>query len=341
MAEKAGIWKARSFFNSLILIILIVPLFFGCGRSEKKAEDEAAPKGLILGFSQIGAESAWRTCNTRSVQEAAANSGIQLVFTNAEQKQENQIKAIRSFIAYQVDVIAFVPIVADGWDNVLKEAQDAGIPVLITDRKIHTADESLYAGFIGTDSLEEGRAGARFLISKFKKKMQANGKPRIIRILEISGTEGSSVAIGRAEGFREGLLDHPEFQITESISGDFLKSKGYEIMRGFEKSEWQFDAVFSHNDGMTLGMIEAMHEKGMRPGKDVVIVTIDAEQAAIDALRRGEVNCVIECNPKIGPAIMDLARKMAAGLPIPKQLHVNEQVFTEDDDLAAIEDRGY
>jgi len=340
MAEKARIWKARSFFNSLILI-LIVPLFLGCGTSEKKAEDETAPKGLILGFSQIGAESAWRTCNTRSVQEAAVNSGIQLVFTNAEQKQDNQIKAIRSFIAYQVDVIAFVPIVADGWDNVLKEAQDAGIPVLITDRKIHTADESLYAGFIGTDSLEEGRAGARFLISKFKKKTQANGKPRIIRILEISGTEGSSVAIGRAEGFREGLLDYPEFQITESISGDFLKSKGYEIMRSFEKSEWQFDAVFSHNDGMTLGMIEAMHEKGMRPGKDVVIVTIDAEQAAIDALRRGEVNCVIECNPKIGPAIMDLARKMAAGLPIPKQLHVNEQVFTEDDDLAAIEDRGY
>lgn len=328
----------RNRFSAVLALTLLCALFFtGCeGRGSRTETPEET--GLILGFSQIGAESAWRNCNSRSVREAARNSGIQLLFENAEQKQENQIKAIRSFIAYRVDVIAFVPIVADGWDNVLREAKTAGIPVLVTDRKIITEDPTLYAGFIGTDSEEEGRNAARFLINKFKD--QAADKP--VNILELSGTEGSSPALGRARGFREVLSSEKKFRIVYSESGDFLHSRGYEIMRSAIDSHIQFDALFAHNDSMALGAIEAMKEGGLVPGTDTAIVTIDAEQAAIDALRAGEVNCVIECNPKTGPAIMDLAKRLAAGEKIPRLMHVEERVFTEGDGgLDDLVPRGY
>lgn len=351
-------WKewVLALVGFLTLICGIV--FFGCTRSTSSNRLETSAlktsfsevvlnkdhklsvtqKQLILGFSQIGAESAWRNCNTRSIQNAAKEAGVQLLFENAEQKQENQIKAIRSFIAYQVDVIAFVPIVATGWENVLREAKEAGIPVLVTDRKIETDDINLYAGFIGTDSEQEGRNSALFLRDFFA----STSEKKNIRIVEISGTEGSSVAIGRANGFRQELADHPEFSIVFSRSGDFLRSKGYEIMQSILESSIPFDAVFSHNDGMTLGILEAMKEWRLKPGVDAVIVTIDAEQAAIDALRLGEVNCVIECNPKTGPLIMDLSLRLARGEAIPPFIHVEEQVFRQGDPiLDSLPPRGY
>lgn len=336
MDQGAVAKTAYPFFRFIFLaaLALALPLGVSCKARGKDAKAKPETESIIVGFSQIGAESAWRACNTQSVQNAAAENGIQLIFTNAEQKQENQIKAIRSFIAYQVDVIAFVPILSDGWDNVLKEAKTAGIPVLVTDRKINTSDESLYAGFIGTDSEQEGRDAASFLIRKFRYADE-------VKIVELYGTEGSSVADGRAKGFRDVLANHPKFKIVYSESGDFLKSMGYELMVSILSKGTEFDAIFSHNDGMTLGAIEAMKERKIRPGKDVAIVTIDAEQAAIDALKAGEVNCVIECNPKTGPAIMGLALRLAAGETIPRLLHVQEEVFTEYDDLTNLPPRNY
>jgi galactofuranose transport system substrate-binding protein len=330
-----------SHWKIIVLLILVIGIAitlvtFGIYNTQPKQE-VAVNEGIILGFSQIGAESAWRKCNTQSIKEAASNAGVQLLFENAEQKQENQIKAIRSFIAYQVDVIAFVPIVTDGWDNILKEAKIAGIPVLVTDRKITTTDPDLYAGFIGTDSEQEGREAGNFLLKKFKNRSADDP----VRIIEISGTEGSSVAVGRADGIREIIGDNPRFKIIHSISGDFLRSKGYEIMRNILKEFSDIDALYSHNDGMTLGAIDAMKEVGIRPGEDIVIITIDARQDAIDALRAGEVNCVIECNPKTGPAILTLSHQLARGETIPKLQHVEEEVFTEYDDLSAIGPRGY
>ncbi len=326
----------------IILLILIIGIFVGCGVQKKNPSQIEEDDGIIVGFSQIGAESAWRTCNTRSVQDAAAERGVQLVYDNAEQKQENQIKALRSFIAYQVDVIVFVPIVKDGWDNVLQEARDAGIPVLVTDRKIDVEDQSLYAGFIGTDSLKEGRNAGLFVLDKFKDSRGPFDKTEEhINIVELYGTEGSSVALGRAEGFREVLDPHPEFQIIYSKSGDFLRSRGYELAVEFLEMHEDIDVIYSHNDGMTLGVIEAMEERGLVPGTDIVIITIDAQQAAIDALRDGKVNCVIECNPKTGPEIIKLAERLAAGETIPRLQYVHEEVFYETDDLSLIEPRGY
>jgi simple sugar transport system substrate-binding protein len=336
-----------------LLVIACVVLVY-CDGAKKDSVSQATEeeKGLLLGFSQIGAESAWRNCHTRSVQEAAAAAEVQLLFSNAEQKQENQIKAIRSFIAYQVDVIAFVPIVSSGWDNVLREAREAGIPVLVTDRKIDIQDESLYAGYIGTDSIQEGREAANYLLKKFNMVSAAgntaaayevgalnNDEP--VSIVELSGTIGSSAASGRAQGFREVLAEHPRFRIIYSESGDFLRSKGYELMRAILQRYSDIDVIFSHNDGMTLGILDAMKEKELLPGKDIIIITVDAEQAAIDALKRGEVNCVIECNPKQGPQIITLARQLARGQAIPRLIHVEETVFTEGDDLSSLEPRGY
>jgi simple sugar transport system substrate-binding protein len=343
-------------FFCLAVVCLAVP---GCRKAAEKKDAQTG--NFILGFSQIGAESAWRICNTRSVQEAAAAAGVQLLFFNAEQKQENQIKAIRSLIAYQIDVIAFVPIVSDGWEHVLIEARDAEIPVLICDREISIHNESLYAGFIGTDSLQQGRSAAEFLLKKFVPVPSAEGGEQepsvegetqgsgagIIRIVELSGTVGSSVAIKRGLGFREVLDRHhaetesPRFEIIYSKSGDFMRSKGYELMSSILDNFDDIHVVYSHNDSMTLGLIDAMKERGIQPGSDIVIVTIDAEQAAIDALKRGEINCVVECNPNQGPEILRLAALLAQGESIPRTAYMAEEVFSEYDDLSGIPPRGY
>jgi len=345
----------KSIIRGGILCLAIICLGFpGCKKSAEKSDTVSG--SFILGFSQIGAESAWRGCHTRSVQDAAAAAGVQLLYFNAEQKQENQIKAIRSFIAYQVDVIAFVPIVSNGWELVLNEAREAGIPILICDREINVINESLYAGFIGTNSLKQGQSAAEFLLKKYSS--ENIGKPlgvsrdrypfdHPVRIVELSGTEGSSVAINRALGFREIIDRHhtengsPKFEIIYSESGDFLRSKGYELMYSILETLKDIDVIYSHNDSMTLGVIDAMKERGIKPGTDIVIVTIDAEQAAIDALALGEVNCVVECNPKQGNEILRLASMLAGGESIPRVTYMNEDVFSEGQDFLGILPRGY
>ncbi len=312
-----------------------VLLLTGC-TAQKQDTTAAKDESLVLlGFSQLGSESAWRLGNTKSVQDAARLAGVQLMYENAEQKQENQIKAIRSFIAYQVDVIAFSPIVEDGWDNVLTEARNAGIPVLITDRRIKTGDETLYAGFVGSDFAEEGRQAGRFVLEKTKGAEHVN-------IAEISGTVDSTPMRDRASGFREVLAGDPRFSIIESVSGDFLRSKGKECMQGLLERHDDIDVLYSHNDAMTLGAIEAIEEAGLTPGKDIVIVTVDGEQKAIDLLKAGKINCVVECNPLIGGMIIELARKLAAGESIPRDTYSKEKVFSEfDTDLDSLPARGY
>jgi len=328
-------------YAALFPVVGCLFILLSCtGKVPAAVAGKDAGKKIIVGFSQIGAESAWRTCNTKSVRDAARDAGIQLVYENAEQKQENQIKAIRSFIVYQVDVIVFVPIVADGWDTVLREAKEARIPVLIIDRKINTEDESLYAGFVGTDSVEEGRKCARFLQRKFHTK---NGAPvrKKYRIFEIRGTEDSSPAIGRAAGFREVLSRDPAFEIIGSESGDFLRSLGKEVLSHALDRYGGIDIIYSHNDGMTLGVLDELDARHINAGRDICIVSIDAEQAAINALKSGKINCVVECNPFLGPMVMDMAKTLAAGGSIPRLVHVHETEFDENTDISQLPPRGY
>lgn len=310
-------------------------LLAGCGAQETREAPHAEEPQVLLGFSQLGWESAWRLANTESIKDAAERAGVTLMYDNAEQKQERQIKAIRSFIAYQVDVIAFSPIVESGWDNVLQEAKDAGIPVLTTDRMIHTEDDSLYAGFIGSDFHEEGMQAGEFLIRKAEGRGQLN-------IVELSGTLDSTPMLQRAAGFRDAIAGHDNLRLIDSMSGDFLRPKGRECMKALLEKHAQIDVLYSHNDAMTLGAITAIEEAGLTPGKDIIIITVDGEQAAIDLLREGKINCVIECKPQIGDTVMELAKKLAAGEEIARCTYSGEQVFTEfDSDLDSIPPRGY
>lgn len=327
----------RKFLPALLVLLVLTALAAGALLLLQPSADRDAPAGhvTIVGFSQLGSESGWRVGNSKDVIAAAERAGVELIFNNANQKQENQINAIRSFIAYQVDVIALAPIVEEGWENVLAEAREAGIPVLLSDRYINIADESLFSGYIGSDFLEEGRAAGRFLL----RKTQGRGS---VRVVEIAGTEGSTPARQRAIGFRELLSGDERFRIVYSVSGDFLRSRGKEHMRNILKTVEDIDVLYSHNDAMTLGAIEAIEEAGLVPGKDIVIITIDGEQGAIDLLKEGKINCVVECTPLLGDMIMDLAQRLARGEEIPRISHPVEQVFSEFDmDLRSIPLRGY
>lgn len=294
-----------------------------------------AQKKIVLGFSQIGAESEWRTANTESIKQAAKDAGIELKFSDAQQKQENQIKAIRSFIAQRVNVIAFSPVVESGWEPVLNEAKAAHIPVVLTDRAVKVSDDSLYVTLIGSDFVEEGRRAARWLVDDSK------GQPGPIRIAELQGTVGSAPAIDRMKGFHEIIDTDPRFQVVHSQSGDFTRAKGKEVMEAFLKADRNINVVFAHNDDMAIGAILAIEEAGLKPGKDIKIVSIDGVRGAFEAMKDGKLNATVECNPLFGPQLAQLIRDVAAGKPVPKRVVVQEGVFTQDQAAAELPKRKY
>ena len=235
-----------------------------------------------------------------------------------------------------MDVIAFAPIVEDGWENVLKEAQEAGIPVLCSDRSVKLEDNSLIAGFVGSDFYQEGCRAGEFLLKK------SEGQAGPVRIVEISGTLDSTPMRQRARGFRDVLEKDSRFEIIQSISGDFLRSMGKECMEQILKGQTDIDVLYSHNDAMTLGAIEAIEDQGLRPGKDIIIISVDGEQGAIDMLKAGKINCVVECTPKIGDLIMNLSKSLVSGEAIDRITYTHEEVFSEfDTNLANIPLRGY
>ncbi len=292
------------------------------------------PKKLVVGFSQIGAESGWRTANTDSIKAEAAKRGIDLKFADAQQKQENQIKALRSFIAQGVDVIAFSPVVETGWEPVLREIKAAGIPVVLSDRAVKVSDPSLFVTIIGSDFVEEGRRAGEWLARK------TGGKAVIA---ELVGTPGSAPAIDRKKGFEEALAKNPGMKIVKSQSGNFTRAEGKQVMEAFLKAPDAKDitALFAHNDDMALGAIQAIEEAGLKPGKDIVIVSIDGVKGAFEAMVAGKLNCTVECNPQIGPQLFDLIEKVAAGQKVPARVAVKEGVFDETQAAAELPHRTY
>lgn len=325
---------------SFVVLAALISILLTYKNLSAGIEEIPEKENLIVGFSQIGTESSWRIRNTESIFEAASEKNIKILFDDAKQKQSNQLKAIRSFIVYQVDVIVFVPIVSDGWDNVLQEAKEAGIPVIVIDRQIDV-DSSLYAGFLGENGYEEGKTAGKFLLQKTE-----NMKKQKINILELSGTENSSIAIERAGGFREMIQKDSRLNIIHSEDGDFLRSRGKEIMdrilgmnNGLFLDGEPIDVIFSHNDPMTLGLLESFEKNNISDYP--IIISIDAEQECIDALVNGKINCVVECNPNLGPVLMDLVEAVAAKKEIPRVTYMEEKVFTENDDFSSYIPRGY
>jgi simple sugar transport system substrate-binding protein len=292
-------------------------------------------KKIVLGFSQVGAESGWRTANTESIKSAAKDAGIELKFADAQQKQENQIKAIRSFIAQKVDVIAFSPVVETGWDPVLHEAKAAHIPVILTDRSV-SSDPSLYVTFMGSDFVEEGRRAGNWL-EKFEQ-----GKPGPINIVELQGTVGSAPAIDRKKGFEEVISKDSRMKIIRSQTGDFTRAKGKEVMEAFLKAEGKnINVLYAHNDDMALGAIQAIEEAGMKPGSDITIISIDGTRAAFQAMIDGKQNVVVECNPLLGPQLMAATKDLVAGKALPKRIVTTESVYPREVAAAEFPKRQY
>ena len=280
----------------------------------------AADKKITLGFAQIGAESEWRTANTVSIKDAAKAAGINLKFSDAQQKQENQIKAIRSFIAQKVDVIAVAPVVETGWDTVLKEAKAAKIPVILVDRNIDSKDDSLYVTKIGSDFHEEGMKAGKWLLDNYK-------KPGDVKIVELQGTVGSAPAIERKKGFEEVIKADPRFKITRSQTGDFTRAKGKEVMEAFLKTDPNIDVLYAHNDDMAIGAIQAIEAAGKKPGTDIIIIGVDAVKGAFEAMMAGKMNVTVECNPQLGPQLMGIVKDVVAGKELPKYIATKEGVF--------------
>ena len=294
----------------------------------------AEDKKITVGFSQIGAESGWRTANTDSIKSEAAKRGVELKFADAQQKQENQIKALRSFIAQGVDVIAFSPVVETGWQPVLTEIKKAHIPVILTDRAVKVTDDSLFVTFIGSDFIEEGNRAGEWLA-------KATGGKAVIA--ELVGTPGSAPAIDRKKGFEQVLAKNPDMKIIKSQSGDFTRSKGKEVMETFLKSPdaKKITALFAHNDDMALGAIQAIKEAGLKPGVDIKIVSIDGVKGAFEAMAAGELNCTVECNPLIGPQLFDAVNDVLAKKQLPKRTAVQEGVFEQSQAAAELPNRKY
>jgi simple sugar transport system substrate-binding protein len=277
---------------------------------------------IVLGFSQVGAESEWRTANTESIKSSAKDAGIELKFSDAQQKQENQIKAIRAFIAQKVDVIAFSPVVESGWGTVLQEAKAAKIPVILSDRAVNEKDDSLWVSFMGSDFVEEGRRAGRWLVEKMK------GTTTPVNIVELQGTVGSAPAIDRKKGFEEIIKADPKFKIIRSQTGDFTRAKGKEVMEAFLKAEGKkINVLFAHNDDMAIGAIQAIEEAGLKPAKDITIISIDAVKGAFEAMMAGKLNVSVECSPLLGPQLMQAVKDLKAGKTLPKRIVTQEGVF--------------
>ena len=309
------------------------------GALEAPARPRLSPDHrIVLGFAQTGAESNWRVANTDSIKTAARQAGIDLVFVDSHGQPQEQIAAVRSFIARRVDIIAFSPIVESGWEPVLREAKAAGIPVFLSDRNVDVKDESLWTTFMGSDFLEEGRRAARWLVSYMKTNAPMN-------IVELLGTIGSAPELDRTSGFKEILKDYSNYRIIVSESGDFMRSNGKEVMQRILKElaakGQKMDVLFAHNDDMAIGAISAMEAAGIKPGKDVAIVSVDAIRDAFTAMIAGKLNCSVECNPLLGPQLMKAVKDYMAGKDLPVRLITSEVVFPAEIARATLPTRKY
>ena len=337
-------WKSARSQVLGVLTVGAVLAAAGCGSSSSGATATSAAAGassggggskvITVGFAQVGSESGWRTANTESIKAALTKeNGFNLKFADAQQKPENQIQAIRSFIAQKVDVIAFSPVVTTGWDSVLEEAKAAKIPVILTDRAVDVKDNTLYQTFIGSDFVEEGKRAGEYVAKNFATKP--------INIVELEGTTGSAPAIDRKKGFDGVVSSNPNVKIVASQTGNFTRSEGKQVMEGLLQSQKQIDVLFAHNDDLALGAIEAIEAAGKKPGVDIKIVSIDGVKDGMTALSQGKINYIVECNPLLGPDLAGLAKKAVNGETLEKRIVTHDDAFDQAGATAALPNRKY
>jgi len=315
----------------LVLLVALMVIF--------SAATFAAPKTWVVGFSQIGTESEWRTANTQSVTSAIGDDPtLVLIYSDAQQKQENQIKALRSFIARKVDVILFTALVETGYGPVLQEAAKAKIPVIMIDRDVQKADRALRLTIMGSDFVKEGEKAGNWL-ADYLKKNNMDGKP--LNIVELQGTTGSAPAIDRKTGFGNIVAKNPNWKITRSQTGNFTTSEGKAVMEAFLKADKTIQVLYAHNDGMALGAIQAIKEAGLKPGKDIIVIGVDAVKGAFQAMVDGDMNATIECSPLLGPQAVQAINDLRAGKKLPAKIDTIEGIFDQTNAAAALPTRQY
>lgn len=324
--------KAKKTLAGLALMGAIALTASGCAGGGSTAGG-GGDDVITVGFAQTGSESGWRSANTESMKEAfSAENGFNLIFNAADNKPEAQIAAVRSFINQGVDAIVLAPIVTDGWDDVLKEAKDANIPVILEDRTV-SAPEDLYASWVGLDFKKEGETAGKWVAENF------GSTPTNLVVLE--GTTGSSAATDRAEGFNS-AIEGTDITVLDSQTGNFTRAEGKTVMEGFlQKYGSQINLLFAHNDDMGLGALDAIKAAGLTPGTDIKIVTIDAVKDGMTALADGEFNYIVECNPLLGEKVAEVVKKVVAGESVDKQYIVEDQAFDQEQAKAALPDRKY
>ena len=293
----------------------------------------AADDTITVGFSQVGAESDWRTANTESMKSTfSEENGYELIFDDAQQKQENQLTAIRNFIQQEVDYIVLAPVTETGWDTVLQEAKDADIPVIIVDRMVDVSDDSLYTTWIGTDSLLEGRKAAEWL-NAYTTAKGIDAKD--VNIVDIQGTIGSTAQIGRSKGLEEGV-DNYGWNLLAQQSGEFTQAKGQEVMESMLKQYDNINVVYCENDNEAFGAIDAIEAAGKTVGSDIangeiMVISFDTTNAGLTDTLAGKITCDVECNPLHGPRAEELIKALEAGEEVQKLNYVDEEIFAADD----------
>ncbi len=334
----------------LVLLVLLLTVVTGCGLFDSSLKEEEEVESLspeengdllVVGFSQLGSESVWRTAHTNSIQQALSEkNGYFLIYSNGRQKQENQIKALRGFISQRVDYIILSPVTENGWDTVLQEAKEAGIPVIIIDRKVNVSDKSLYRTWIGTDATREGEAAGKWLEDYLKRKRKQYDD---INIVVLQGTVDSTAEIGRSTGFLQIASRYGNWHILEQRTADFTMAKGKEVMKSFLQRYPDIDVVVSQNDDMTFGALEAIKEAGLTVGErgDMVVISFDAVKDALRLVQDGTINVDVECNPNQGEYVREIIDKLEAGETVEKENIVEEEVFTKDTLPENLDERTY
>ncbi|MEV4686096.1 ABC transporter substrate-binding protein [Microbacterium sp. LWH3-1.2] len=308
----------------------------GCASTDDASGDAGGDgDGVVtVGFAQTGSESGWRSANTESMKAAfSAENGFELIFNAADNDTAAQIAAVRDFINQGVDAIVIAPIVEDGWDDVLQEAADAGIPVVLEDRTVSSSDD-LYASWVGLDFKKEGVMAGEWAAETF------GDTPTKMVVLE--GTTGSAPANDRAEGFDE-AVEGTAIEKIDSQTGDFTRDGGKTVMEGFLQKYGVdgIDLVYAHNDDMALGAIEAIEAAGAEPGVDIQIVSIDAVKDGMQALVDGKINFIVECNPLLGELAAGLVTDVLDGKTVEKKVYVEDQTFTQEQAAEVIDSRPY
>ena len=330
----------RKAISALLAAVMVTTLAVGCG-NKGGGSDDSSDKGssdsgsdlITVGFSQVGAESDWRTANSESMKETfSKDNGYKLIFDDAQQKQENQITAIRNFIQQDVDYIVLAPVTETGWDTVLKEAQDADIPVIIVDRMVDVSDDSHYTAWVGSDFKLEGQKASAWL----KAYAEAKGMSEV-NIAHIQGTIGASAQIGRTEGLEEAAKENG-WNIVDQQTGEFTQAKGQEVMESMLKKHDNINVVYCENDNEAFGAIDAIEAAGKKvgPDGDILVMSFDTTNAGLTDTLSGKIICNTECNPLHGPRVQEIIEKLEAGEDVDKIAYVDEEMFAFDDTVKTV-----